>query len=155
MNKLDENPVIYKGIIHRQIEYVYEMLSNLDYRLEWQRGVNELKYERNRVNRVGTKHICVFTGNKIEFETISKVRETDKMIYGEKMENFLFNREINTYYILEKRGIETHVTLEIHFSPKPVIGILMLPLIKMQFKKAISKNFQSLKSYCENNKPEK
>jgi len=149
LNNLNENPLIFKGTVHRPIEFVYEMLSNLDYRLEWQQGVKEMRYEKNRVNRVGTKHLCVFTGNKIEFETISKAKESDEMIYGEKMENSLFNREINVYYILENGGEETRMKIEIHFDPTPVIGSLLLPLIKMQFKKAIIKSFKSLKNYCE------
>jgi hypothetical protein len=149
LNNLSSNPVIYEDVIQSSINKVYEILSNLDYRLEWQQGVKELKYDENRVNRVGTKHICVFTGSKYQFETISRHDAKENMIYGEKLSNELFNREINVYYILEKDGPHTKVRIEIHFDPLPVIGHLMLPMIKFRFKNALVKSFKSLKRYCE------
>jgi hypothetical protein len=151
LNKLSSNPVIYEDVIKTSIDKVYEILSNLDYRLKWQPGIKELKYEKNRINRAGTKHICVFTGSKYEFETISRHDAKENMIYGEKLSNKFFNREISVYYILENDDPQTKIRIEIHFDPLPVFGHLMLPLIKYQFKKAQVKSFKSLKKYCEHN----
>jgi hypothetical protein len=40
----------------------FEMVSNFDQRLLWNRGVDELVYDQDRVNRVGTRHQCVMSG---------------------------------------------------------------------------------------------
>jgi len=153
-NALSTNPLTYEDVIDTPVKKVYEILSNLDYRLEWQQGVKELKYDKNRVNRIGTKHVCVFSGSKFEFETTSRPAGNEKMIYGEKLANVLFNREINIYYVLENNGARTHVRIEMHFDPQSILGYLMLPLAKYQFKKGIVKSFKSLKRYCESKKAE-
>lgn len=145
------NPVIYKGIIEKPMYVVYEFLSNLEYRMNWQKGIKDLIYEKNRVNRVGTKHVCVFSGSQVEFETITRKSENEKMIYGEKMENVFFNREINIYYILENKDKYTTVKIEMHFVPQSLMGRLILPLVKFQSKQALVKSFNSLKRYCESN----
>lgn len=35
---------------------LYEVISNFDYRLLWVKGVDALEYEKNKVNRAGTKY---------------------------------------------------------------------------------------------------
>jgi hypothetical protein len=151
LSEHSSNPVIFSGLIKRPIDEVYEKLINLDHRHKWQAGINDLIYEKNRVNRVGTKHICIYNSNQIEFETVRRKGENRTMIYGEKMQHVFFNRAINIYYTLENRNNETWIKIEIHFEPKPMWGQLLLPLMKLLSKQELKKSFESLKRYCEKN----
>jgi len=49
----------------------FELISNFDQRLLWNRRIEELRYDPNRVNRVGTRHQCFIDGGLIEFETVT------------------------------------------------------------------------------------
>lgn len=47
------NPVHYSGFIDATKEKVFEIASNLDYRLKINRSASSLDYEKERINRVG------------------------------------------------------------------------------------------------------
>ena len=67
--KIDD-PLVTEVVIDRPMSEVYQLISDFSVRLLWNRGVQQLRYEEERMNRAGTKHHCVVGGNLIEFETI-------------------------------------------------------------------------------------
>jgi hypothetical protein len=146
----DSNPAVFEGIIQKPADYVFEMLSNLDYRLLWSKSIKELVYDKNRVNRAGTKHICVFSRSKVEFETIKDKSGNNKLVFGERMTDIPVVKDVSFYYILQNAENNTKVRIEIHFHPRSFIGRLLLPLIKMKILRITKNNFNSLKDLCEN-----
>ena len=48
-------------------------------------GTDGIQYDKDRVNRVGTKHLCVVDDELISFETTSADFGADKLVYGEKL----------------------------------------------------------------------
>lgn len=124
---------------------LYEVISNFDYRLLWVKGIDELEYEKNRVNRAGLKHRCIVNKNQevIQTTTSKKVGD-DKLVYGETTEAIPFTKRLSVYYILQDKGDQnTEMTIEIFADLKP-IGVLMRPLLKKNFKKVISENIKEL-----------
>jgi hypothetical protein len=145
----DVKQVVFEGIINKPVYDVFEILSNLDYRVQWNNGINELVYDKNRVNRAGTKHVCIFSGSKVEIETIKKEVETGKLIYGERLIDAPIVKDISFYWILENAGNSTKVRIEVFIHPNSFLEKIFLPFIRLNTKKISRKNFNSLKTYCE------
>ncbi|MEO1030793.1 MAG: DUF2652 domain-containing protein [Bacteroidota bacterium] len=124
---------------------LYEVISNFDYRLLWVKGIDELEYEKNKVNRAGLKHRCIINKNKEVIQTtISKKVASNKLVYGESTDAIPFTKKLSVYYILEEKQDEkTEMAIEIFADLKP-LGLLMRPLLKKNFKKVVSENFKAL-----------
>lgn len=150
LQKKVKNPIVDTVFINLPIEEVFEKLANFNYRLEWNEGVDKLEYEKNRVNRIGTRHRCVIGQNQIlSFETTKNDFGEGKMVYGENILDFPIAKEAAFYYILEKQKNGTHIRAEVHIHPKPVIGWLMLPIVKNKFKNNLHVLLAKLKEVCE------
>ncbi len=145
------SPLTKKIHIDRPTDEVYSLLMDLDLRLLWNEGLDNLEYERNRVNRVGTRHTCLFPVGQAEFQTTAPDRGTDTRVYGEEMLNPPFARQLFLYYLLSPSRGQTELSVELHYFPKPVTGWIMAPLIKFKFAKQLNVTLNSLKTLSEAN----
>ncbi len=135
--------------IDRPKQLVYEIVSNLEYRHAWNPDVDSLEYNKDRVNRIGTKHLCVIGNNKIEFETVSKNLGQSRLVYGEKVLNFPIVKEFTTYFVIEGKGEGTLLCVEVQYKPLPVIGWLFVPLFRSRFRKQIRKAIELIRELSE------
>lgn len=143
------NPVTVESTIKKPLYFVFEMVSNLDFRLSWNTGINELIYEHNKTNRVGTKHRCLFNNGFADFETITNDFGEDSIVYGEKLESLPIANDVSIYYILNENGNDTDIKIEFHFHPKPIYGWILIPLIRFQAGKNLKKSLEALMQVCE------
>ena len=66
------NPVIkFSETVNQTPEDLFEFVSNFDNRLKFNTDLDKFEYQKDRVNRVGTKHTCVVNNKNIEFETVT------------------------------------------------------------------------------------
>lgn len=147
--KLTSNPVVREIYIDRPIYQVFEVVTNLDLRLTWNKGVKELEYEEGKINRSGTKHRCLFDSGFADFETITNDYGEEKLVYGERLNSIPIAKEVSTYYILNQEGSGTRVRLEIHIVPLPFIGWLFSFFLKMRVTKTFETLIADLKTVCE------
>jgi len=130
-----KNPIVLDTFIERAPSDVYELVSNLDMRLSWNRGVDELKYDRDRVNRVGTEHRCVIGAHLFDFRTITNDFGEGDLVYGEhSLENPLVDN-VEIYYIVAQEGTGTRLRFETHYRPKPFPSSLLAFLFRFRFTK--------------------
>lgn len=144
-----DNPITNSIKVDKPLYFVFEMLTNLDFRLTWNKGVNELEYDKNRTNRVGTKHRCVFNKGFADFETVKTDVGEDALVYGERLESVPFAKSLTFYYILTGDMNSTNVKVEIHNEDLPVIGFLLSPLIRSFSKKNSMKILTEFKQVTE------
>lgn len=130
-----QNPVVMEHIFELPILDTYEYLSNFDLKKTWNRDVSEFKYEIGKVNRIGTKHICIFKNGKAEFESVTNDFGTNNMVYGEKLLKFPLAKDFIFYFILIPIENKTKVRIEVHYKPLPIIGGLLKPIINLNIKK--------------------
>ena len=147
----DSQPITFDGVIEQSVDLVFEVISNLDYRMLWNKDIRELKYDKNKINRSGMRHVCVFSGSQVEIETIKKDSGDSKFIYGEKIHDAPIVKEITFYYTLDNLMDATKVNIEIYFNPPYFLGKVIMPFIKLNAKKIARNNFRLLKNFCENN----
>jgi hypothetical protein len=148
-----KRPIEYQVDIDRPAAEVFELVSNLDLRLMWNRGVNDIRYEKNRMNRVGTKHLCVIGGNLIEFETITDDFGKDRRVYGEHIPNNPLVDDFACYYIVTEEGGGSRVSFELHYRPKPFPRNFLAPLLRRRFAKIAPALLAALKEVAEAEEP--
>lgn len=156
-NKLPEVPPIPDDVPKRKliditevikspIDDLYEIISNFDYRLLWTKGVDELVYEQNKVNRVGEKHKCLFNKNEDVLQTtVTKASEKHQLVYGESTTDFPFSKRFNTYFVLEEiddKNTKLHIEVFVDFKP---FGIFIKPLLTSKLKQNFSESVKELK----------
>ncbi len=145
------DPVKKEITISKPLYFVFELVTNLDQRLLWRKDINELNYEKDRLNRVGTKHKCLFNGGFADFETTVNDFGDDKLVYGERLTSASapFAKEIAFYFILTTVDSGTKIRIEGHYQLKPYWGWLLLPLIRSRLNKNMIRILRQLKSYCD------
>jgi hypothetical protein len=148
-----DRPLVHTAIIDRPLAEVYELLTNFDLRLLWNRGVDDLRYEPNRVNRVGTRHHCVIGGNLLEFETVTNDFGEGRIAYGERLVESSLVDDLVIYYVAESAERGTRLTLEVHYSPKPFPRNLAAPLFRRQFGKRLPGILSAFKGVAEAEPP--
>ena len=127
----------------------YPTLALTDINGLWNRDVEHLHYEQDRVNRVGTKHRCVVGGNLIEFETITGDFGGDRLVYGERIIESPLVDDVASYYILESEGQATRVRLEVHYKPRPFPRSLLAPVFRFGFGRRLPGVLRSVKEVAE------
>ena len=136
------------------IDALYELLSELKYRHLWDEEVKELKFDENKINRVGTQHNCVLQFGSLNFETISEKSEISR-IFGEKTTEMLFTNDF--YYVIKLTPInaeQTNLELEFFIDFTTIGQLMQVTLLKMLSKmwnKKLNKLNQLAKNKSFNN----
>ena len=146
-----KNPLRGEIEIFRTVYEVYEIISNLDLRLSWNKDIDELDYEHNRVNRAGTRHICLIGDKEMEFQTVKGDFGSNRLVYGESLTNIPMMKKIIVYYIMEPVNDYTKLVIEAHFHPKPLIGRVMVPMLRKKFREMLRSYLPAIKEACERN----
>jgi len=137
-------PITKEVLVPLPLDRTFELISDLDQRLLWTRGVDKLEYHPDRVNRVGTRHQCVIDGNFIDFETVTGDFGPDRLVYGERILADTPVLDPTLYYILEATAGGTRVCAEVHYQPKPFPKSLLAILFRLGFAKQLSKSLDSI-----------
>ena len=137
-----KNPQTLEHVFDLPAMDVYEYLSNFELKKQWNDDVSEFKFEKGKVNRIGTKHICVFDQGKAELESVTNDFGKGNIVYGERLLKFPLAKDFTFYFILTPLDDKTKVRVEVHYMPIPIIGWLLKPIINMNIKK-INKKFIS------------
>lgn len=147
--KRKNKPLTHEVTIDCPPAKVYNVLVNLELRQIWNDDVKEVVFEKERVNRVGTRHQCLFPVGMAEFESFTDNLGDDKMVYGEQVMDIPFTETLNVYYILTKNDDSSTLKIELHHFPVPIIGWVMAPFLKMKMIKGVKKGAAALKRMCE------
>lgn len=135
-----KNPVVKEHVFDLSLMETYEYISNFEWKKKWNTNIKEFKYEKNKINRIGTKHMCVFQSGKAEFESVTNDFGKGNVVYGEKLLKFPLANDFTIYFILHPEGEKTKIRLEIHYKPFPILGWILKPIINMNIK-ILNRNF--------------
>jgi hypothetical protein len=144
-----DNPITLGTHISRPTAEVFGLLSEFDSRRLWTKGLDEIRFEEDRVNRVGTKHQCVIDGATFEFETTTNDFGEGRLAYGERILNSPFVDEAASYYILEEEDGGTRLSVEVHYKPRPFPQSLLAPVFRFGFRRKLLGIVESLKAAAE------
>ena len=128
---------------------VFELLTNLDLRGQWNKVPKGFEYDPDRVNRAGTQHVCVFDNRNIHLETVKGDFGKGRLVFGERSKDVPFSKEVTTYFILEE--VEEGVLMRVEAHPVPAGGIkrLFFPIIRNGLSKGMSSIIREIKRIAE------
>jgi Protein of unknown function (DUF2652)/Polyketide cyclase / dehydrase and lipid transport len=149
LGKKISNPVINEIYIHRPVSDVYEFISNLELKSKWVQGLDRMEFDRGKLNRQGSKHLCIVDSKELNFETVLTDFGENTRVFGERLTNAPLMKEILSYFIFTPEGKGTKLRAEVHCIPKPVLGWLIKPLLKTKISQNIKKGLESLKHFSE------
>ncbi|NRT16817.1 hypothetical protein HNP99_003191 [Flavobacterium sp. 28A] len=99
--------VIINKTFDADIHNIFAYISELKYRHIWDKEIQRIDFDHDKVNRVGTEHNCVLKFGNMKFETIKKPSK-DSLIYGERTKEMFFLKKF--YYLIKLHKIDKHTT---------------------------------------------
>ncbi len=157
-----EKPSVEDRVIHdmavdlvvrktRQIDLpaddLHTMLVNLKYRHLWMQDADEVIYDQDEINQVGTQHHCIIQGKDLHFDTVRPGNANEFLNYGEVLRNPDPFKYFETDYFLreEERG-KTQLTMVIRVNFKNSLQRIGMPLFRIMLGKRAGKVLQAIES---------
>ncbi|PJJ54406.1 DUF2652 domain-containing protein [Hymenobacter chitinivorans] len=106
--------------------YALRVLSNFRLRAHWMPGVSEVQYDLTKAGRLGTSYKVKLNRGQIDFQTVQRFEDADRIEYVEKISLFrLFPNSFLFCFIEAVDARSCLVTLEFRYgyiaSPRPLI----------------------------------
>ena len=138
-----------EGEIQAPVLDLYELITNFNLRMLWNKDANSIKYNESEINQLGSKHTCVFDNRNIDFSTITQSLEEGKWVYGEQTEDIPLMKRANTYFILSPKGSGSILLIDAYMQPAGIIGKILFPLIKNKVRKTLFGVLENVKEVAE------
>lgn len=146
-----ENPFRYSVEIEAPVNPVQSYLTDLGLKKLWFKGLKALEYDNSQVNRVGTVHTCIMSGrNRMKFKSITNHFGAGKWVYGEKLFNPKYARDVDFYFIADRLDTaRTILSFELHIkSFSGSLGFIS-DLFKKMIHRTLKANIDNFKILCE------
>jgi hypothetical protein len=101
------------------------------------------------LNRKGVLHTCLIDSGTIDINSLGRSETDDKIVYGERVNDYKWLKDIISIYTFQKQGDKTLVSAEIDFKVKSLIGRLIKPLLRKVLLNQTIKGFAKLKTSSE------
>ncbi|MBW1297256.1 DUF2652 domain-containing protein [Aquimarina litoralis] len=130
-------------------ETLLEYITNYGYRHHWVKGVDEFEYNPDEVTRLGTEHVCVIDGKRLNFITVTKAVDSGKLIYGEYTKDIPVIDSMHQFYVIDKVSEGScELIIELYPEAKSILKKIILHLMmKRNFRKSIKESLDNLESY--------
>lgn len=141
--KLTDNPLVLTTAISRPAADLHALLVNLSIIPKWEKSIQAVRLSSDKINRSGTRHICVSDSGPLSFETLQNPWP-DKLVYGQRLRNERRVRDLFFYIILEPTAGGTTARIELHYKPWPLIGWLLERAVRKRFGRFAEELLESL-----------
>ncbi len=147
--ELKAEKINYENTISAPIDLIYENFTNLDKRQEWNEEIRETILHGGNLSRSGSLHTCLIGPDSLDIESIGRLESEDKIIYGERLNEFKGLKDIISIYTFEKQGDKTYVKVEVGYKIKSWLGKLMKPVVRKKLMNQTIKGVEKLKKISE------
>jgi hypothetical protein len=147
--KLKAEKINVKNTINAPIDLIYENFTDLNKRLEWNDDIRDINTHGKNLNKSGSLHTCLIGSDSLDIRSLGREESKNKIIYGERIDQFKGLKDIISIYTFEKIGGKTLVTAEVDYKIKSWLGKLLKPIIKMMLLNQTIKGFMKLKKVSE------
>ena len=141
--KIDSDPIQIKlnWEIKHPLNKTFELLSSIERKQEWI-AVKAINFDKNKVERVGTKHECITPAGVLHIETIQLEKNNNTMYFAEFSEaSGIFPSTTSSFKLQKETSESCTLTLEIRFKKSVFNTMVYKPLIT----NAIKKNIKAFK----------
>lgn len=147
--ELGKNKLHLDTTINSPVDIIYESFTNFEKRVLWNKEIKEIILQNEKLNKTGAIHTCLVGSHSLEIESIGRMEDEDKIVYGERLNKFRGLRDIITIYTFEKKSEQTHVIVEIDFKIDNFFGRLFNSFIKRMLESQTKKGLKRLKLISE------
>lgn len=148
---LSQEKIFFEETILAPVDIVYENYTNFEKRMEWNEDIKDIIMHGKSLNKTGTLHTCLVGPYSLDIESIGRLEDKDKVVYGERLNKFRGLRDIVNIYTFEKKGDQTKVKIEIDYKIKSFFGKLLKPMIRKMLQKQTEAGLKKLKKVSEEN----
>ena len=131
------------------VDKIYENFTNFDKRLEWNEDIWEITLRNEKINKAGAMHTCLVGTNSLEIESVGRMENEKRIIYGERLDSFRGLQDIITIYTFEKGKNETLVTVDLDYKVKSLFAKLLKPMVRRMLASQTKKSLAKLKFISE------
>ncbi|GAA4278241.1 DUF2652 domain-containing protein [Aquimarina mytili] len=117
-----------------------EYITNYSYRHYWVKGVDKFEYNPDEVTRLGTGHVCVIDGKRLNFTTVTKKANIGEIVYGEYTTDVPIDAIYQFFIMTPISEKKCKLTVEIYPKAKSLLNKLILSLF---MKRATIKSLQT------------
>lgn len=123
-----------------------EYITNYSKRHLWTDGVDKFEFKENEVTRIGSEHVCVIDGKKLNFVTVTTQGAPDELVYGEHTTSPPPIDELFQIYKIKAKSENTSLLkIEIYVRVNSIFKKLLFALlIKRLIKKNVLKAMNGL-----------
>lgn len=146
---LSNQKVQIKTTIDASIDNIYERFTNFDKRVEWNEDIREIILQNEKINKSGAIHTCLVGSNSLDIQSIGRMEDEDKIVYGERLDKFKGLQDIITIYTFEKKEDKTRIVVDLDYRVGSFIGNFFKPLIRKMLIKQTKKGLSKLKLISE------
>lgn len=147
--ELSSEKISLQQKINAPVGLVYENFTNFEKRVEWNEDIKDIIMHDSDLNQSGLMHTCLVGNDKLDIETIGRLEDKDKIIYGERLNKFKILRDLITIYTFEKNGDQTTLYADIDFKIKSILGSFLKPIVRKKLFQQTSNGLQKLKTVSE------
>lgn len=129
-----------------------EYITNYSYRSKWVEGVEDFKFKKNEVTRLGSEHLCIINEKHLDFICVTKEGKTGQLVYGEMTTSPVPLDKLYQFYIItpinsnsSKLTLETYVEVKSFFK-KIMFAVIVKNILRKKSHKAIDIFFKFIKN---------
>ncbi|UOQ53596.1 DUF2652 domain-containing protein [Hymenobacter cellulosivorans] len=146
----DGNAVKVISTVHVPAAYALRVLSNFRLRAHWMPGVSDVTYDLTKAGRLGTSYKVKLNRGQIDFQTVQRFEDADRIEYVEKIS--LFRLFPNSFLFCFIEAVDAHsclVTLEFRYgyiaSANPLIRFGQ----RQRMRRFMGQSIRQFASFCE------
>ncbi|KAA1244787.1 DUF2652 domain-containing protein [Aquimarina sp. RZ0] len=129
-------------------EELLEYITNYKHRHHWVKGLDKLEYDPDEVTRLGTEHVCVIDGKRLNFTTVTKKANPDQLIYGELTKDVPIDSLYQFFIITSISENSCQLVVEIYPGTKSIIKKIIASLfLKKVLKKSTKEALDLLEKH--------
>jgi len=147
-----ENPMLLNIVVNAPLERVKSVLLDLEQKRNWVRGMKDISYDEEKVERVGSAHNCVLTMGTMNVEA-AEYQEFDGGIeYAERVVNHKRLPDITTIFRVQKLpGRDScEIQVEWHVPTDQKKGLFLVKLLRPIFRMNMKQSLKRFRRLVEN-----
>lgn len=125
-------PLILTKKVKVDYREAFQVLSDSTQKEHWVKGIKKVvRQSQEEIERIGSKHLCIFPGRKLEFEAKHKKEKEGELEFMETVQNLGLLKNVAILYRSIQRGAkQCKIVVEIHYDApillKPFKWFLLL-----------------------------
>ncbi|SHJ16141.1 DUF2652 domain-containing protein [Aquimarina spongiae] len=128
-----------------------EYITNYAYRHYWAKGVDKFEYNPDEVTRLGTEHVCVIDGKRLNFTTVTKKAEADEIVYGERTNDVPIDELYQFFIITPISNASCKLRVEMYPRARSIFKKILISLVlKKAFRKSMNTSIDNLETAVKN-----